>query len=211
MIAVALLAVSAEAAGSALVLSGGVGMQMTDQRPYVGDTQELARALGSTTDQSSDALAVPILSQGCWQRRAPGEFAFGVELTERWWWVWAESRSLVASSASHRIDRSVVAFDAAVRVAFPAWNEQFRFLLGVGPAVHWIGTRQRGWLGDQDVTDLRVGIRGSGAARFAFSSAYAMTFDLSVESVRVPKRSVLLNDGGSAAAVTLGIHLEVWL
>jgi hypothetical protein len=207
MIYAGLLALAATQTPTEFAAGVGIGVLMTDNKPYVGDLATLGDAVGSHVSESGTDRIVPILSQTCWYREPRGRWRIGLEATERWWWIWSESRSLVASSASHRVDRSVVAIDVAARLAVSTSSPLVRILVGVGPAAYWIGTRERGWFGDRDVVDVRIGVRGNAGVRIGSPHIGAL-FEVSLETFSVPRRNIVLADGGRAPALFLGVRIE---
>lgn len=205
------LAVAVTEPTSAVALSAGVGVLATRNAPYVGENAAMADGLGSFVSESAELHLVPILSQAFARSYYDGKVRFGVEVSERWWWVWSDSRNGVVPSASHRIDRSVLAIDALATAAVVVRRQLSTIFTGVGPALYWLGTRQRGWFGDERVVDVAFGVRAVIGYRVALSRRVAFVSDVSYETYRVPQRNVVLADGGTAPAVSIAMRLEVSL
>jgi hypothetical protein len=206
-VATLVLAASPVAVGA----GAGFGWLPAINDPYVGDNSTIAEALGSTAHESSTDHAVPMLWQALYRREPIGKMHLGIELTERWWRVWSEGVSSSVSASSHRIDRSVIAIDAQARAAFEAGRPNTFVVAGVGPALYWIGTRERGWLGNQAAIDYAPGVRGSAGFRVMPATYLGIVVELSLETFRLPRRNVLLDDGGQATSVSFNVRVEGWL
>lgn len=204
------LAASAAEPPPAIAVSAGVALLGTDDRPYAGELESLSDGLGSHLKQSDSLHVVPVLSESLSLPYAEGRVWLGVELTERWWRVWAESRNDVVASASHRIDRSVIAVDALATASLRVRTSASIFV-GLGPALYWIGTRQRGWFGDDRGVDYALGARALVGCRIHISNSFAFVPDISYETFRMPSRNVVLKDGGPAPALSLGFRIQVTL
>ncbi|MBI2391006.1 MAG: hypothetical protein HYV09_15550 [Deltaproteobacteria bacterium] len=208
-LALALLAAPAPAAAREVRvgIGAGAGALTTNTSAYTGELADIGRGLGSSIRGDEGTRVVPILTQSVWWH-VNQRWWVGVQLTERWWWIWAEMYSATAPAASHRIDRSVLAFDATLQ-----WMKQYEGPLraygGIGPALYWIGTRERGWLGNQEAIDIGRGGRLVGGFRFGETIAAAL--ELSMEYFFLPRRNVMLDDGGDAVAVAIALRVEAWL
>jgi hypothetical protein len=193
-------------------LSAGASVLGTSTQPYVGDTIEIQRALGSRVTESGGARITPVLTQALWfGRREHGEWTLGIQLTERWWSVWARGESTVAPASGYSIENSVLAIDAALMASYMSRRGFTRFVIGAGPLMNRIGLTEKGWLGDSDRSNYVLGGRIACGPRFGGSGPVAFALDGALEWFTMPQRNDLIRDGGSVITASLSARVEFFL